>query len=179
MAGFRLAPVAARARRNPWQRRRRWTATTPVPVSLGSLASTATATGDLGVSVNGQLPVAPSNAVAAGTLALTATAAVGSRAAPGWLGLYILDDTSPGFPTINGGSNSVATGSLSLLTPSARLISGNSRAFATGSVTFVVGPGGGYLMGTTDGVIASFNSSGNMESFDTTGDFELVVPLPV
>lgn len=115
-----------------------------------SLSSTATATGSLGLTASGQLPLGQSTATATGTLDLTTTSAVGSRAAPGWLGLFITDTSGASVPLIAGGSTASATGSLSLLTPSARLISGSSTATASGTLTLTAGGTGSLTTVTHD-----------------------------
>lgn len=101
-------------------------------------SSNALATGSLSLTAPAGLGSLTSTATADGTLTLDPPGAVGPRAAPGWLGLFITD-TSSSIPTISGGSTATATGSLSIVTPSRPLILGSSQAVATGSLTLRAG----------------------------------------
>lgn len=134
MAGYRLAPLAARARRRPWQRRnRRVFAVAVVPAQISG-SSSAAATGSLSLTAPPVLGSLASTATADGTLTLATSSAVGVRAAPGWLGLFITDTGGSPIPTIDGSSNAVATGALSLITPARALISGSSSATSSGTL---------------------------------------------
>lgn len=132
---------------------------TGTPPAMPLDASNATASGSLGINVAAQLPLNQSNATASGTLDLTTTSAVGSRAAPGWLGLFVLDDSAATIPLIAGGSTAVATGSLTLLTPSAASISGASQATASGSL---------ILRGSVETRIATPTSLGSSQFSNST-----------
>lgn len=109
------------------------TAPTVTPATLSLSASNATASGSLTVRVTPVI-LGTSNATASGSLDLTTTSATGSRAAPGWLGMFITDSSAATIPLIAGGSSATATGSLSLQAPSAKLISGTSTATASGAL---------------------------------------------
>lgn len=110
----------------------------PAPISPN--ASNAQASASVVLGTRGTLGALASTATADGSLSLVTSSAVGSRAAPGWLGMFITDTSGGPVPSISGGSNATATGSLSLITPSRVLISGFSNAVATGSLLLRAGP---------------------------------------
>lgn len=98
-------------------------------------ASNATATASLNLQVPAGLGSLASTATADGTLALATSSAVGVRAAPGWLGLFITDTGGGPVPTISGGSTATATGALSIVTPARAPIAGSSTAIASGTLS--------------------------------------------
>lgn len=159
MAGYRLAPRAARARRRPVHRRRPFCqGFTPTPATITG-SSTANATGSLSLTAAPQLPFNASTATATASFVLDVTSAVGSRAAPGWLGFFVTDTTGSPVPLIAGGSNAVATGSLSLQVPSPALITGTSTATATGTLS---------LRSSTETRIATPTSLGSTQFANST-----------
>ena len=111
------------------------------PATLSPNASNATASASLSLRANAGLGSLASTATADGTLTLDLPGAVGPRAAPGWLGLFVTDTGSPTLPSISGGSTATATGSLTLLTPARALISGSASAVARGSLLLSVNAG--------------------------------------
>lgn len=124
--------------------------TVPAPAEITPAASNAAASGSLSLTAPPQVPFGSSSATATGSLDLTTTSAVGARAAPGWLGMFVLDSSGASVPLISGGSTAVATGSLSLQVPSPRLISGSSNATATGTMTLTTGGSGSLSTITHD-----------------------------
>lgn len=97
-----------------------------------------------------------STAAATGSLDLTTISATGARAAPGWLGLFILDETAASIPLISGGSTATATGSLALQVPSTALIAGTSTATARCTLSLVAGgPAGSTIAHDTYTVAAT------------------------
>ena len=141
----------------------------PTPVAVSTNSSSSTAQASLTLNANIRFGSLSSSAIANGSLSLSTTSAVGSRAAPGWLGMFVLDSSGSSVPLISGGANATATGSLSLLTPSPQTISGSSQARAIASMLLTVLRGGAALI-IRDTYVTSAQFGSKTVSSDTFGD---------
>lgn len=143
------------------------TLSVPTPQYISG-SSSAAATGTLALGIRATLGSLASTATAEGYLSLATSSAVGVRAAPGWLGLFITDTGGSPIPTISGASNAVATGSLSVITPSRVLIAGSSNATAIGSLLLRAGPTRAIIIRETYVTSPQFGTK--TVSSDTFGD---------
>ena len=153
--------------------------TTGGPAFISGSASAAGSGGGLTLVVGKPLPLSGSAGASSGAdLDLATSSSSGSKAAPAWLGFFVLDSSGSPIPTISGGANSAGAGTLSLLTPTARPISGSTTARATTSLILVATAGSGFLIGNTDGSFSTSDFSGDLVVAQTDGSFSLIVPVP-
>lgn len=165
MAGYRLAPVAARARRNPWQRRRTFT---------GYSAAASVAAPPLAGTVDFLTPsVATPDAT---VFAQPGTATVtlpppsvgvdpGVRAAPGWMGLFTWLDRNPS------PSPTAATMTLALAAPSVTTTSGGASVNVTGA------PLTGTVNFLAPSVTTSDNTGATVSAVPLAGTVDFLVPV--
>ena len=152
--------------------------TTGGPVFVSG-ASAANASGSLGLSTAVVITTLTSSGTGLGAnLDLATSSSAGSKAAPAWLGFFVLDSSGSPIPTIDGGANAYGLGSLSLLTPTARPISGSSSLRGTASLILIASAGSGFLIGDTDGSFSTNDFYGDLVLARTDGSFALIVPVP-
>lgn len=139
------------------------------PAYISPNASNAQTTGTLNLVANANLGALSSTATADGTLSLATSSAIGVRAAPGWLGLFVVDTSGGPIPTIGGSSSATSSGALSLLVPSPAQIIGSSQARAIASMTLTLGRGGAALI-IRDTYVTSAQFGSKSVQSDTFGD---------
>ena len=153
--------------------------TTGGPVFISGSASSTASGSNLGLSTAVVITSLTSPGTGLGAnLDLATSSSSGSKAAPAWLGFFVLDSSGSPIPTISGGANSAGAGSLSLLTPTARPISGSASLRGTTSLILVAAAGSGFLIGNTDGSFLTTDFSGDLVVAQTDGSFSLIVPVP-
>lgn len=149
------------------------------PVFIAGSASATGSAGGLTLVVGMPLSFGGATGASSGAnLDLATSSSAGSKAAPAWLGFFVLDSSGSPIPTISGGANSAGAGSLSLLTPTARPISGSASLRGTTSLILIASAGSGFLIGNTDGSFSTSDFSGDLVLSQTDGSFSLIVPVP-